>query len=345
MGQEEHTPPRIDHSQAKAETAARIIAILSSSTEQDMFADVLDLILATFRSRFGFFGYLDEDTGALVCPSMTREIFSMCQVEGKSVVFPRDLWGGLWGRVLLERKCLRKNEEHRVPEGHIPLHRSLGAPILYQGRLLGSLHVANRGDDYTEADAEVMQSIAALIAPVLEARMQRDKHEQMRRQAEEALEKRAQDLASSNAELERVNRELERLISRQRQELEDLSTPVIEVWAGVLVAPLVGALDQSRMSRFMSRLLEEIVRSRASVVLVDITGLPSVDTDTARHLFGTTAAVKLLGARVVLTGIRPEIAQTVIGLDVDLSGIITRSSLASGLELAFHELRLRVVRT
>jgi rsbT co-antagonist protein RsbR len=80
-------------------------------------------------------------------------------------------------------------------------------------------------------------------------------------------------------------------------------------------------------------------------VLVDITGLPSVDTDTARHLFGTTAAVKLLGARVVLTGIRPEIAQTVIGLDVDLSGIITRSSLASGLELAFHELRLRVVRT
>ncbi len=117
----------------------RIRGLLLTSPGDGMFADVLDLLLETFESRFGFFGYIREEDGALVCPSMTRDIWEQCDVAGKSVVFPRASWGGLWGQILLEKRALYKNESHRVPKGHLPLFRSLGAPILNDGKLIGSI--------------------------------------------------------------------------------------------------------------------------------------------------------------------------------------------------------------
>jgi PAS domain S-box-containing protein len=148
-----------------------------------MYHDVLDFLLELFDSEFGFFGYIDQH-GSLVCPSMTRQVWDSYQVEDKAIVFPRNLWGGLWGRVLLEKRCLFKNEEHVVPAGHRPLHRSLGAPLLFGGELIGSLHVANRAWDYDEIDAQVMQAIADQMAPLLAARRAED------------------DLRRSNADLE-----------------------------------------------------------------------------------------------------------------------------------------------
>lgn len=337
---------------AGVNVGSKILGILLRSAESEMYADVLELVLKTFESRFGFFGYIDED-GALVCPSMTRDIWEACSVDAKSIAFPRASWSGLWGRVLIEKKSLYKNEFHRVPKGHIPLFRSLGSPILYQGELIGSIHVANRDADYTDDDIALLESITSVIAPVLSARIQRNREDAKRRAAEEALHRHAAELARSNAELEVVNQELQRqlaavhsaqeTIKEQALQLRELSTPVVQVWDRVLVAPLIGALDVSRMDSLVARLLELIVRTRSRIALIDITGLPIVDTQTAQHLLRTTAAVRLLGAQVVLTGVRPAIAETMVHLDLDFAGFVTRSSLADGLRFAFDALGLRVV--
>lgn len=346
---------KMHYSEDILKVGSRVLGILLASSESDMYADVLDLILDTFESEFGFFGYINE-AGDLVCPSMTRNIWETCQVPEKRIVFPRKAWGGLWGQILIEKKSHYKNAIHKTPPGHIPLHRSLGSPILFHGRLLGSLHVANRKVDYTDEDLAMMDNIAGIIAPVLSARLERDRQDEARRQAEATRDRHARELADANASLQRLNDELKsqveehqksmQVIQTQAQQLQSLlreiSTPVIQVWEGVLVTPLIGTFDTLRMQEFMTSLLELISSTGSAIALIDITGLPTVDTNTAQHLFKTTAAVRLLGAQVVLTGVRPAIAQAMIHLGLDLSGIITRSSLAAGLKYAFDVLNLRV---
>jgi PAS domain S-box-containing protein len=135
----------------------------------------------------------------------------------------------------------------------------------------------------------------------------------------------------------------EERIQQQTKEILELSTPVMQVWQGVVVAPLIGSLDSERTQRFMERLLNRIVETNSPVALVDIMGVPTVDTKTAQHLIETIGAVRLLGAQVVLTGVRPAIAQTLVHLGIDLSGIITRSSLSAGLKVALDALDLEVV--
>jgi PAS domain S-box-containing protein len=135
----------------------------------------------------------------------------------------------------------------------------------------------------------------------------------------------------------------EETIARQAQEILDVSTPVVQVWDGVVVAPLIGTLDSQRTEQFMERLLQRIVETNSPVALVDITGVPAIDTQTAQHLIETVSAVRMLGAQVVLTGVRPVLAQTLVHLGIDLSHIVTRSSLAAGLRVALDLLDLQVV--
>jgi len=132
-------------------------------------------------------------------------------------------------------------------------------------------------------------------------------------------------------------------LTRQAQEIVEISTPILQVWEGIVVAPLIGTLDSQRTQRFMEVLLERIVETQSDVALVDITGVPTVDTQTAHHLLETISAVKLLGAQVVLTGVRPAIAQTIVQLGIDLSEIITRSSLVAGLRVALNLLDLKII--
>jgi rsbT co-antagonist protein RsbR len=137
-------------------------------------------------------------------------------------------------------------------------------------------------------------------------------------------------------------REAEERSRQQAQEILDISTPVVQVWDGVVAAPLIGTLDSQRTQQFMERILERIVETRSEVALVDITGVPAVDTQTAGHLIETITAVQLLGARVILTGVRPAIAQTLVHLGIDLSNVVTRPSLAAGLRVALEALHLQV---
>lgn len=134
----------------------------------------------------------------------------------------------------------------------------------------------------------------------------------------------------------------EEAVRRQAEEILELATPVLQVWEGVLVAPLIGTLDSRRTQVFMERFLARIVETQSPVTLVDITGVPDVDTQTAQHLLEAVSAARLLGAEVILTGISPAIAQTLVHLGIDLQGIHTESTLREGLELALGTQGLRI---
>jgi PAS domain S-box-containing protein len=139
-------------------------------------------------------------------------------------------------------------------------------------------------------------------------------------------------------------REAEEKIRRQTQEiLEMAAVPVVQVWEGIVLVPLIGTLDSQRTQQLMERVLNRVTETNSPIALLDITGVPSIDTQTAQHLIETTAAVRLLGADVILTGVRPAIAQTLVHLGVDLSNVTTRSSLGAGLRLALGMLKLKIV--
>lgn len=182
----------------------RITEIMLVTPEERMYADVLDLLLGVFESEFGYFGYINS-AGDLVCPSMTRHIFPACQVPDKDVVFPRAIWGGLWGRILIERRSLMKNEIHKVPIGHLPIGRSFGCPILYRSELIGQFHFANRPTDYTDQDVTLLEQTCEFIAPVLDARVRHDEQQRARAQLQEDLEAANATLLAKIAELERLN--------------------------------------------------------------------------------------------------------------------------------------------
>jgi anti-anti-sigma regulatory factor len=127
--------------------------------------------------------------------------------------------------------------------------------------------------------------------------------------------------------------------------MEMATVPVVQVWEGVVLVPLIGMLDSQRTQQLMERLLHRVTESGSPIALLDITGVPMIDTQTAQHLIETISAVRLLGAEVILTGVRPVIAQTLVHLGIDLSNVITRSSLAAGLRMALEILKLKITPT
>lgn len=161
------------------------------------------------------------------------------------------------------------------------------------------------------------------------------------------VQERTSDLEKLNetlrAEIEERKR-AEEIISRQAQEILEVSTPVIQIWDGIVTVPLIGTLDSRRTQQLMEQLLQKIVKTGSLVALIDVTGVPTIDTKTAQYLIETISAVRLLGTEVVLTGIRPEIARTLVQLGTDLSNVNTRSSFSAGLLFALNLLKLEVVK-
>jgi rsbT co-antagonist protein RsbR len=129
----------------------------------------------------------------------------------------------------------------------------------------------------------------------------------------------------------------EEVIFRQQQELLELSTPVVKLWDGVVAVPLIGTLDSARTQIVMENLLEQIVRTSASVAIIDITGVPTVDTLVAQHLIKTVAAARLMGAECIISGIRPQIAQTIVHLGIVLENVITKATLADAIAVALKQ--------
>ena len=136
----------------------------------------------------------------------------------------------------------------------------------------------------------------------------------------------------------------EQVIERQQQELLDLSTPVIKLWDGIVAVPLIGTLDSERTQVVMESLLEAIVENEAVIAIIDITGVPTVDTLVAQHLLKTVAAARLMGAECIISGIRPQIAQTIVHLGVELGDVTTKASLADALKVALRKSNLSIVK-
>jgi rsbT co-antagonist protein RsbR len=136
----------------------------------------------------------------------------------------------------------------------------------------------------------------------------------------------------------------EEVIRRQQMEMLELSTPVVKLWDGVLALPLIGTLDSQRTSVVMETLLQRIVETSSPVAIIDITGVPTVDTLVAQHLIKTVAAARLMGAECIISGVRPQIAQTIVHLGVDLSAITTKGSLADAFAVALRTLGLHIAK-
>jgi rsbT co-antagonist protein RsbR len=174
--------------------------------------------------------------------------------------------------------------------------------------------------------------------------------ERLRRELAGAPEALADEMWQSSMLLDRLGlyttecyqRGRDELIARQQQEMLELSTPVVELWHGILALPLIGTLDSARTQIVMESLLQKIVETGAGIAIIDITGVPTVDTLVAQHLLKTVAAARLMGAECIISGIRPQIAQTIVHLGVDLADVITKATLADAFQIALTRANLAV---
>ena len=144
-------------SEEKEKLRNQIAGVFLTKTDEEMYGEVLSLVLDIMKSKFGVFGYVNQE-GALVCPSMTRDIWDQCQMADKNIVFPENTWGdSLWGKGLRTRKSAYSNKPFKVPQGHIPIDRCLTAPLVFKDRSIGLLTVANKTEDYVESDKQARQ--------------------------------------------------------------------------------------------------------------------------------------------------------------------------------------------
>ncbi|KPL06094.1 hypothetical protein AMJ85_10690 [candidate division BRC1 bacterium SM23_51] len=201
--------------QSKRELAVRnkIAGIFLTVADEEMYSEVLQVILQATESRHGVFGYLDEN-GDMVVPSMTRHIWDQCQIPDKNIVFPRETWGdSSWPRAIREKKTLYSNQRSKLaPEGHIPIQRNVAVPIVHGAEVIGLLHVANKETDYGEEDIQLLEGIAGYVAPVLHARLHRDRQERERKKA-------AQHLVEHQEQLRRLASELSLAEERERRHI------------------------------------------------------------------------------------------------------------------------------
>ena len=177
-----------------------------------------------------------------------------------------------------------------------------------------------------------------------------------RLEAEAVAERATRDLYETIEELKKRNKELERLhehllhkkdqtIAAQTASIRDLSTPVLGIWDEILILPLIGTVDTRRAQQTTQNLLDSIAKTQASVAIIDVTGVPVVDTMVADHLLNSVAAARMLGAEVILTGINPHNALTLVKLGVELGRIVTKGSLRAGLNLALEMTKHRLIKT
>jgi signal transduction histidine kinase/HAMP domain-containing protein len=193
----------------------RIAEIFLTTSDEETYGGVLEVVLEAMQSKYGTFAYINEK-GERVVPSMTRGIWDECKIPGKTIVFPRETWGdNLWARCLIKKKAITSNGPFKVPEGHIPITRALALPIIHRDEAIGNFMVGNKVTDYDEKDKAFLGTIADHIAPVLNARLQRDRQQKERKEAQQALQE--------------AHNNLERRVEERTAELRRLSSQLLEV--------------------------------------------------------------------------------------------------------------------
>jgi len=187
----------IEHSESRQEISLRdkITDMFRKFPDDQMYPEVLQIILEALESEMGYFGYIDEN-GDMITPSLTRDIFwEKCEIPDKGILFKKESWAGVWAESLIEKKTIISNGPFKFPEGHILLTNVMCVPILYQSEVIGQLTLGNKANSYTKWDQRLMETIANHISPILHARLDRDKKEEERKRMEQELRqsKRARD--------------------------------------------------------------------------------------------------------------------------------------------------------
>lgn len=170
----------------------RLAGVFLAAPDEEVYSRVLQIVLDVLDSKYGTFGYFDQDrNGDFVVPYMTRNIWwEKCNVRDKDIIFARGTWGGIWGRAIKERMAIYSNSgPFNTPEGHVPIKNTMVVPLIYRDEVISAIHVANKSTDYTEQDKALLEDIANYIAPVLNARLQRDREEKERKRVDAELRK------------------------------------------------------------------------------------------------------------------------------------------------------------
>jgi PAS domain S-box-containing protein len=168
------TEEALERSRQGLALRGRIANAFLTTPKDHLFSEVLNLLLKEFDSGYGYLGYIDE-RGDLVCPSMTRDVWHKCRVPEKSIVFPRQKWGGLWGISLVEGRSMLQNESLRPPKGHVPVYNTLIIPMKVNGELFGQIALANKSGGYTGDDKLQLEDLAEFIAPIMRIYLDKEK--------------------------------------------------------------------------------------------------------------------------------------------------------------------------
>jgi anti-anti-sigma regulatory factor len=287
-----------------------------------------------------------ERHGSLVVEAEHRVGVSSVRVLGAAPLDARnDLPASVVAYVARTRETVLL-DEHAIegPFGHDPYfarsapRSTLAAPILSKGRLAGVIYLENdiASFAFTPDRVEVLGLLSAQAAIAIEnARLYADLERKVEERTAELRRANDEILALSHAE----QAAQKALIERQREVIHELSTPIIEVWDGVIAVPLMGVVDQSRSEDIMGRLLERISCASCRSVILDLTGVEVVDPDSAERIVRIVQAARLLGSRVLVTGIRAAVAQAMIHLGADLTGLTTRATLRDALRQCMREAR------
>jgi PAS domain S-box-containing protein len=227
----------VEKSQRELALRNRIVNVFVTVPDEQMYGEVLDILLDAMQSEYGTFGYLD-DNGALIVPSLTRGVWDKCSVRDKRVVFPRESWGNSTrARAIAEKKTVCSNQPSvTTPEGHIKIARHIALPIVHHGEVIGLIKVANKKTEYSDSDVQLLETLGKTIAPVLDARLHRDKRELERNKVEQALRKQTHALGERVKEL-RCLFQVTQLARDVQQPVDGLLTQALETIAAAWMYP------------------------------------------------------------------------------------------------------------
>ena len=204
----------IEQSESRQEISLRdkITDMFRKFPDDQMYPEVLQILLEALESEMGYFGYIDEN-GDMITPSLTRDIFwEKCEIPDKGIVFKKESWAGAWGESLRQKKTIISSGPFKFPEGHILLTNVMCVPILYQSEVIGQLTLGNKANGYSKWDQRLMETIANHISPILHARLDRDKKEEERKRME-------QELRQSKRVRDKIQEELDGIDKRILTEL------------------------------------------------------------------------------------------------------------------------------
>ncbi|UCD00519.1 MAG: GAF domain-containing protein [Promethearchaeota archaeon] len=253
----------------------KIIKAFTESEDDQVYPEVLDIILSAIDSKYGIFGYIDVN-GDLVCPSMTKDVWDECQIPDKDIIFPREDWvnsNAIWARALIEGKTKYSNQPLNPPEGHIPMNRAIVVPIIYRKKIIGILEVANKISDYTKDDVNSLETFARYISPLLFSRLE---SMQQRKELNELRDRKLKKVKI--VQLDDIDKEiLNKLYSDGRQSNTQIGTNLKNTMSHTGVQNRIKKLIDSNILKIQGNINFNTLNTKVAYVNVKLQKFDDID--------------------------------------------------------------------